>query len=216
MAGRGRPRKTEQPTEVPKQKRGNGSHPIRSTPLTANQMAMYKMFFWSTKVDMQDPEAKELIERTRQFMEAVETLQITPTLSEYAFAIQYTSEWIRRALDGQFKLSDMSREVLERVKRWLESSLVQTGFNNPLQQALVIFLLKNNHNFRDNVDVSVTTDNSLLSDRRSSSEIMRKYVTASVIDDTKTIEQKDIIDVDCNVIEDKQKVLETVSKEIPG
>ena len=164
-------------------------------------MKLYEYFFWVKPVDLHDPEAKELIERTDRYRDMCMELNIVPTLTDYAFCLGYTRSSVCDYRDGRSKCPQKVREILFAVTRWLEASLCQVGFNNPLLGTYVIWLQKNFFGFRDNIDINVSHQ---LMDSQSAQDIMQryKYIEASVV--TPELEEKPIIDVVAEEIKEKE------------
>ena len=143
-------------------------------------MKLYDRFFWATPVDMHDPEAKALIERTEDYRNACMELNLVPTLSDYAFVIGMKRPTLIDYRDGRCKSSQKVRDILQAATRWMEASLSQVGFNNPLLGTYVIWLQKNYFGFRDAVDINV---NNQLTDSQSAQDVMQRYkfIEASVV-----------------------------------
>ena len=186
-----------------KQKRGHGKAAQYAVGLTHSQMLLYDRFFWQDPVDMHDPDAKELIERTNQYREACLELNIIPTLSDYAFCLGHHRVMLNGYREGTRRCSQKAREILINVSRWLEASLSQVGFNNPMFSTYVIWLQKNYFGWRDSVDINVQNQ---LTDGQSAQDVLKRYKfsEASVI--TPEIEEKTAAE---------PVIIETEGEEIP-
>ena len=182
----------EQQKPKQRQRKGRARDKSYMTGLTESQMKLYDTFFWLPPIDLQDPEAKELLDRTEQYRKACMELNIIPTLSDYAFVVGHKRDNLLKYRDGERKCSRKTRDILFAVSRWMEAALSQVGFNNPLLGTYTIWLQKNYFGFRDSVDINI---NNQLTDGQSAQDVMARYkfIEASVI--TPEIEQKDQADI---------------------
>ena len=191
----------------PKAKRKRNTYSARQKAsmvgLTSSQMKLYDYFFWAKPIDPQDPEAMELTERTDQYRRMCMELDLVPTMSDYAFVIGIKQCTLCTYRDGTRKASQKTREILQAVTRWVEASLSQVGFNNPLAGTYVIWLQKNYFGFRDNIDINVQQNQ--LTDGQSAQDVMKRYkfIEASVV--MPEIEQKETAPIEVVAVQEKEE-----------
>lgn len=165
--------------------------------LTKNQMKMYDIFFWIERVDINDPKA--VAERIDMFRQVCSDLRIVPTLSDLAVAMQIPRPSLISYRDGTTKCPKETREALQRTSLWLESSLAQVGWNNPMYSTYVIWLQKNYFGFRDAIDLNVNQN--ALPDNESAQEVLqrRKFVENSLV--PPELEDHQVIDAEFTAVD---------------
>lgn len=178
--------------------------------LTDNQKKLYDIFFWAEPVNLQDPTAKELKERIDQYRNVCQELNIVPTWSDLAVALQHSRPTLAHYRDGLYKCPQEVRDTLRRTHLWMEAVLSQVGFNNPMYSTYVIWLQKNYFGYRDNLDINVNQN--ALPDNQSAADVMQRYkfIEASVV--TPELEDKHSVDAVTKTLEGT-KTAETVEAE---
>lgn len=183
--------------------------------LTKNQMKMYDIFFWIERVDINDPKAVD--ERIDMFRQVCADLNIVPTMSDLAVAMQIPRTVLISYRDGALKCPKETREALQRTSLWLESSLAQVGWNNPMYSTYVIWLQKNYFGFRDAIDLNVNQN--ALPDNESAQEVLqrRKFVENSLV--PPELEDHQVIDAEFTTVdtpEAAETALNSAVEELPA
>lgn len=181
--------------------------------LTENQKKLYDIFFWATPVNLQEPDARELKERIEQYRSVCQELNIVPTWSDLAVALQHPRPVLTMYREGARKCPQEIRDTLKRTSLWMEAALSQVGFNNPMYSTYVIWLQKNYFGFRDNIDINVNQN--ALPDSQSAADVMQKYkfIEASVV--TPELEDKHSAQVVENALQGTVKDVVEVAEEEP-
>ena len=181
--------------------------------LTENQKRLYDIFFWAEPVNLQDPTAKELKERIEQYRNACQELNIVPTWSDLAVALQHPRPTLVHYRDGTIKCPQEIRDTLKRTHLWMEAALSQVGFNNPMYSTYVIWLQKNYFGYRDNIDLNVNQN--ALPDNQSAADVMQRYkfIEASVV--TPELEDKHSANVIENALQGTVKDVAEAEEEQP-
>lgn len=195
--------------------RGNGSAAQYVVGLSPNQIRMYDLFFWAEPVDLQDPEAKELKERIDLYRKVCNENSIVPTFSDLAVALGHKRTKLIAYKNGDVKCPKEVREALQRTLIWMEGTLAQIGFNNPMYSTYVIWLQKNYFGFRDQIDVNVGAQNAL-PDNESAADVLkrRNFALNSMV--TPEIETHDVVEADFKIVEPQEtavKATETATTE---
>lgn len=112
------------------------------------------------KVDMHDPEA---VERRvdEAFMYMIEH-DMKPTIESVALAFGTNRTTMWRWKEGvETNIPEASRNAIKRAYTLTNQLLVQTMADGKINPIPAIFLLKNNHQYKDQTDVVVTPNNPL-------------------------------------------------------
>lgn len=132
------------------------------------------------KVDMHDPDA---VERRvdEAFMYMIEH-DMKPTIESIALAFGTNRTTMWRWKEGvETDIPEGSRNAIKRAYTLTNQLLTQTMINGKINPIPAIFLLKNNHGYRDQTDVVVTPNNPL---QGMDAEQARKRITDAIpVDD---------------------------------
>lgn len=155
----------EQITDVVKKKRKRPDRTEALSPhyepgdmsrMISNALALSKM----GKIDMHDPEA---VERRvdEAFMFMIEH-DMKPTIESVALAFGTNRTTMWRWKEGvETDIPEASRNAIKRAYTLTNQLLTQTMVDGKVNPIPAIFLLKNNHGYKDQTDVVVTPNNPL-------------------------------------------------------
>lgn len=175
----------EQITSVVKQKHKRPKRSEEYTPqyapgdmsrMISNALALSKM----GKIDMHDPEA---VERRvdEAFMFMIEH-DMKPTIESVALAFGTNRTTMWRWREGvESSLPEASRNAIKRAYTLTNQLLTQTMVDGKINPIPAIFLLKNNHDYKDQTDVVVTPNNPLQD--MDASEARKRLVDAIPVED---------------------------------
>lgn len=153
----------EQVTDIVKKKRTRPDRTEAMTPhyepgemstMIVNAMNLSKM----GKIDMHDPEA---VERRvdEAFMYMIEH-DMKPTIESIALAFGTNRTTMWRWKEGvETDIPEGSRNAIKRAYLLTNQLLTQTMVDGKINPIPAIFLLKNNHGYKDQTDVIVTPNN---------------------------------------------------------
>ena len=155
----------EQATEIVKKKR---KRPDRTEALTPHyepgdmsRMIMDAMNLANMgPVDMHDPDAVE--ERINQALTYMIQHDMKPTVESLALAFNTNRMTLWRWREGvETNIPERSRYAIKKAYSIMNQLLTQTMADGKINPIPAIFLLKNNHGYKDQTDVVVTPNNPL-------------------------------------------------------
>lgn len=176
---------TEQVQEVVKKKRKRPDRTEALTPkyepgtmatMITNAMGLANM----GEVDMYDPEQVE-----RRVMDCLQFMidhDMKPTVESMALAFNTNRTQLWRWKEGvESNLPERSRNAIKKGYSLMNQLLTQTMADGKINPVAAIFLLKNNHAYKDQTDVVVTPNNPYQA--RSDEELKGKYLEDIPADD---------------------------------
>lgn len=154
---------TEQVQEVVKKKRTRPDRTEALTPkyepgtmatMITNAMNLSSM----GEVDMYDPEQVE--QRMMQCLQYMVEHDMKPTVESMALAFNTNRTQLWKWKEGvESHLPDGSRNAIKKGYNIMNQLLTQTMADGKINPVAAIFLLKNNHAYKDQTDVVVTPNN---------------------------------------------------------
>ena len=109
-------------------------------------------------VDMHDPVQVE--ERVKQYLQYTIDHDMKPTVESMALAFNTNRIQLWRWKEGvESSLPQRSKDALKRCYSIMNQLLSQTMADGKMNPVSAIFLLKNNHGYKDQTDVVVTPNN---------------------------------------------------------
>lgn len=157
------PISNEQIIEIQKKKRKRPDRTEALTPhyepgemsaMIVNALELSKM----GKVDMHDPEAVE--RRVDEAFLYMVQHDMKPTIESVALAFGTNRTTMWRWKEGvETDIPEASRNAIKRAYTLTNQLLTQTMVDGKINPIPAIFLLKNNHGYRDQTDVVVTPNN---------------------------------------------------------
>ncbi len=111
-------------------------------------------------VDMHDPDAIEI--RMRDFLTYCIQNDMKPTVESMALAFNTNRTQLWRWKEGvDSNLPEACRNAIKKGYTIMNQLLARTMADGKINPVAAIFLLKNNHNYKDQTDVVVTPNNPL-------------------------------------------------------
>lgn len=156
---------TEQVQEVVKKKR---TRPDRTEALTpkyepgtmASMITNAVNLSSMGEVDMYDPEQVE--QRVKDYLMYAIEHDMKPTVESMALAFNTNRTQLWRWKEGvESNLPEQSRNAIKKGYSIMNQLLTQTMADGKINPVAAIFLLKNNHSYKDQTDVVVTPNNPL-------------------------------------------------------
>ena len=178
----------EQVTDIVKQKRKRAPRPDRTEALTPHYEPgeMSKMITDAMNlsnmgdVDMYDPDQVE--RRMMQCLQYMIENDMKPTVESMALAFNTNRTQLWRWKEGvESNLPERSRNAIKKGYAIMNQMMTQTMANGKINPVAAIFLLKNNHGYRDQTDVVVTPNNPYKA--ASDDELKDRYLTDIPTDD---------------------------------
>ena len=178
----------EQVTDIVKQKRKRAPRPDRTEALTPHYEPgeMSKMITDAMNlsnmgdVDMYDPDQVE--RRMMQCLQYMIENDMKPTVESMALAFNTNRTQLWRWKEGvESNLPERSRNAIKKGYAIMNQMMTQTMANGKINPVAAIFLLKNNHGYRDQTDVVVTPNNPYQA--ASDDELKDRYLTDIPTDD---------------------------------
>lgn len=175
----------EQVTDIVKKKR---KRPDRTEALTPkyepgeiSQMLTDAMNLSNMgEVDMYDPEQVE--RRVMACLQYMVEHEMKPTVESMALAFNTNRTQLWRWKEGvESSLPERSRNAIKKGYSIMNQMMTQTMANGKINPVAAIFLLKNNHGYKDQTDVVVTPNNPYQA--ASDDELKGKYLTDIPTDD---------------------------------
>ena len=131
-------------------------------------------------VDMHDPVQVE--ERVKQYLQYTIDHDMKPTVEAMALAFNTNRIQLWRWKEGvESSLPERSKDALKRCYSIMNQLLSQTMAEGKMNPVSAIFLLKNNHGYKDQTDVVVTPNNPYQA--TSEEELKGKYLEDIPTDD---------------------------------
>ena len=125
-------------------------------------------------VDMYDPEQVE--QRVMKCMQYMIENDMKPTVESMALAFNTNRTQLWRWKEGvESNLPERSRNAIKKGYSIMNQLLTQTMADGKINPVAAIFLLKNNHAYKDQTDVVVTPNNPYQA--TSDEELKDKYLT---------------------------------------
>lgn len=155
----------EQVTDIIKQKKKR-TRPDRTAALTPHyapgdmsRMIQNALDLSSMgKVDMHDPDAVE--QRVNEAFQYMIVHDMKPTIESVALAFNTNRTQLWKWKEGvESSLPERSRNAIKRAYTLTNQLLTQTMADGKINPIPAIFLLKNNHGYKDQTDVVVTPNN---------------------------------------------------------
>ena len=169
----------EQVTDIVKKKR---KRPDRTEALTPHyepgeisQMLTDAMNLANMgEVDMYDPEQVE--RRVMQCLQYMIEHEMKPTVESMALAFNTNRTQLWKWKEGvESSLPERSRNAIKKGYSIMNQMMTQTMANGKINPVAAIFLLKNNHGYKDQTEVVVTPNNPYQA--ASDDELKGKYLT---------------------------------------
>ena len=134
-------------------------------------------------VDMQDPEAVE--HRVMQALQYMVEHDMKPTVESMALAFNTNRTQLWRWANGVEcgNIPERTRNAIKKAYSMMNQLLSQTMADGKINPVAAIFLLKNNHAYKDQTDVVITPNNPYQA--KTDEELTQKYLTDMEPDDTK-------------------------------
>jgi len=130
-------------------------------------------------VDMYDPEQVE--RRVTQFIQYLIDHDMKPTVESLALAFNTNRTQLWRWKEGvESNLPERSRNAIKKAYSLMNQLLTQTMADGKINPVAAIFLLKNNHAYRDQTDVVVTPSSPM---QDLDSESARKRLVEAIPDE---------------------------------
>ena len=160
-----------------KQVRPNGSEnrKIHLPPGAMSQMIVHAVALQKMgKVDMTDPKAVE--KRVDEYLEYCINNDIKPTVESMAlaFSTNRTQLWKWKEGVESSNVPNESRQALRRGYDLMNQLLTQCLVDGAINPISAFFLLKNNHNYKDQTEVVVTANNPYA--ENGSEDVREKYI----------------------------------------
>ena len=131
-------------------------------------------------VDMYNPEAVE--KRVMDFLQYMIEHDMKPTVESMALAFNTNRMTLWRWREGvETNIPEASRYAIKKGYSIMNQLLTQTMADGKINPVAAIFLLKNNHNYKDQTDVVVTPNNPLQD--MDASEARKRLVDAIPVED---------------------------------
>lgn len=131
-------------------------------------------------IDMYDPDQVE--RRVMEYMQYMIEHDMKPTVESMALAFNTNRTQLWRWKEGvESNLPERSRNAIKKGYSLMNQLLTQTMADGKINPVAAIFLLKNNHAYKDQTDVVVTPNDPM---RDLDAETARKRITDAIpVDD---------------------------------
>ena len=177
--GNGTDLSTEQATEIVKRKQKRPKRSEEYLPhyepgdmsrMISNAMGLANM----GDIDMHDPDQVE--QRVMEYMQYMIEHDMKPTVESMALAFNTNRTQLWRWKEGvESNLPERSRNAIKKGYSLMNQLLTQTMADGKINPVAAIFLLKNNHAYKDQTDVVVTPNNPYQG--ASEEELKDRYLT---------------------------------------